>query len=329
MGRKAMRGIFAVAALAIAVSAIGDHEAVTELLQDDEGRTPTMANGGLDTHPDFNDVTNHKEQATGFYKDIPNAPGPRHSLPGYKESHNWEGDTDFFSPLVFDWMYYRAKYLKGTEDEITTKKDWLTNVIEKMDANGKPDPLKAPNCRQGTAGFGINEYNEANKDKTDIKLLGGNCKDLLSHYQKTGIFASYPLVKNPPKFDDVSVQLLKPLMGRSSDKSPIFQAGKGTHFEGLALGGAVNPNAFVASRHMLLQYWMRVKASQELPLGEYMGYGGKRADSYFRSGFGCLDAKFEKCFFIFAFGAASGEEYFHSFNDENFETKQLAFAGGA
>jgi hypothetical protein len=316
-----------------AVSAIEESDTVTEL--ENEKRLPTMTNGGGEqatgkelTHPANADGAGGPE-GTGYFRDIPNAPGPRHGLPGYKESHDWETDVDFFSPLVFDWRFYAAKNLQGTEDEMASKKDWLTNVIDRVDGNGKADPLKVPNCKQATPSFGANEYHEANKGKTDIDLLAGNCKDLIAHYQKTGIFAAYPTVKNPAKYDSVSVSLLTPIMGRGSDQSPVFQAGKGTHFEGLAIGMAVNPNSFVAARHNMLNYWMRVKASQELPLGEYMGYGGKRADSYFRSGFGCLDANFEKCFFIFAFGAASGEEYFHSFNDENFETKQLAFAGGA
>lgn len=287
-----------------------------------------MSNGGDDTHPNYAPDGKATHVGTGYYRNIPNAPGPRHGLPGYKESHNWESDTDFFSPLVFDWRYYAATSLKGSEDEMTAKQAWLDNVIEKKDANGKPDPLKVPNCKSGTAGFGPNEYANANKDKTDIKLLGGNCKDLIIHYMKTGIFAAYPTASNPLKYDNVAVQLLTPMMPHRGDKSPTFQAGKGTHFLGLAQGASINPNSFVASRHMLMQYWMKVKATQELPLGEYMGYGGKRADSYFRSGFGCLDADFKKCFFIFAFAASSGEEYFHTFNDGNFEKKQTAFYGG-
>merc|ERR1711998_185218 len=117
--------------------------------------------------------------------------------------------------------------------------------------------------------------------------------------------------------------------GHSGDRSPAFQAGKAAFFDGVAPGQPTGPNSFVAARHLTLQYWMKVRAAQELPLGEYMGYGGKRVDSYFRSGFGCLDSAFKKCFFIFAFGASSGEEYFHSFNDANFEMKQTAFQKGA
>lgn len=321
--------LFAVCALAIAVNAIGDHASVEELEQDES--TPLavrLADGGDRTHPAFDSGRKWQRQGTGYFKRIPNAPGPRHSLPGYKESHNWESDTDYFSPLVFDWQYYRARYLTGSEDELTTKKDYLANVIDKKDANGAADPAKAPDCRQGSAAFGPNEYNEANKDKTDVKLLGGDCKALISHYQKTGIFAAYPLMKNPAKYDDVSIVLIKPEMGRGSDVAPQFQAGPGAHFQGVAQGVQIPPNSFVASRHLLLQYWMKVQASQELPLGEYMGYGGKRSDAYFRSGFGCLDANFKKCFFIFAFAAASGEEYFHSFNDANFQKKEAAFFGG-
>jgi hypothetical protein len=333
--------------LAITVNAIGEHDRVTELLQDEVKRTPTMSNGGDDTHPDaYGNMEERPEdsapaensddagptdtqQGTGYFRDIPNAPGPRHGLPGYKESHQWETDTDMFSPLVFDWRFYRAKYLKGTEDEMTTKQDWLENVIERKDANGKADPLKVPMCRQGVGGFGANEYQEANKDKTDVKLLGGGCKDLIAHYQKAGLFSAYPTAVNPMKYDNIAINLLTPLMARPSDKSPKFEAGKGTHFAGLPQGVPISPNVFVAARHMLLQYWMRVKSSSKLPLGEYMGYGGRASDSFFRSGFGCLDAEFKKCFFIFAFGAASGEEYFHSFNDANFEMKQTAFQKGA
>jgi hypothetical protein len=332
------------AALALAVHAVQDTDSVKEIVE----RLPTMANGGDDTHPNAygpgggedrdvapaegdqsaEETPEAVAQGTGYFKDTPNAPGPRHGLPGYKESHQWEQDTDMFSPLVFDWRFHSAKNMKGTENEMTSKADWLNNVIEHKDANGNLDPLKAPNCKQGSATFGANDYAEANKEMTDIKLIAGNCKELIKHYLTQGIFRAYPLVRNPAKYDDVQVQLLSPKMGRNSDKSPWFQAGKATHFDGLALGQPVAPNKFVAARHMTLQYWMKVRASQELPLGEYMGYGGKRTDSFFRSGFGCLDAGFKKCFFIFAFGASAGEEYFHSYNDENFETKQLAFFGG-
>merc|ERR1711977_395339 len=137
---ESMRALVALClVLAITVNAIGDHDTVTELLQDEVKRTPTMSNGGDDTHPDaYGNMEERPEdsapaensddagptdtqQGTGYFRDIPNAPGPRHGLPGYKESHQWETDTDMFSPLVFDWRFYRAKYLKGTEDEMTTK----------------------------------------------------------------------------------------------------------------------------------------------------------------------------------------------------------------
>jgi hypothetical protein len=40
-------------------------------------------------------------------------PGPVYGLPGYKESHDWLKDLDWWSPLVFDWRYYKARCADG------------------------------------------------------------------------------------------------------------------------------------------------------------------------------------------------------------------------
>eukprot|EP00656_Telonema_subtile_P002244 TRINITY_DN1097_c0_g1_i3.p1 TRINITY_DN1097_c0_g1~~TRINITY_DN1097_c0_g1_i3.p1 ORF type:complete len:603 (-),score=146.22 TRINITY_DN1097_c0_g1_i3:251-2059(-) len=75
-------------------------------------------------------------------------PGPTNDLPGYKVSHNWLDDIDYWSPLVFDWKYYKArcseaascKDLDGADgtalkdmNEGQIKKYWLDHGMKRCD----------------------------------------------------------------------------------------------------------------------------------------------------------------------------------------------------
>jgi len=75
-------------------------------------------------------------------------PGPVYGLPGYKESHDWLEDVDYWSPLVFEWRYYKARCAEGCVklgtkdekgdplkdmDEGQVKKYWLEKGMDNGD----------------------------------------------------------------------------------------------------------------------------------------------------------------------------------------------------
>jgi hypothetical protein len=129
----------------VVVTSAHEIERVTELGEDSEGLgapsngqmalEPTTSNGGDDTHPHGEDG-----EATGNFKAFLNNPGPRYGLPGYKESHNWEQGVDIFSPVIFDPLFYAAKYglTQNTTDQV--KLDWSTKGLSG----------ESPGCRQVT-----------------------------------------------------------------------------------------------------------------------------------------------------------------------------------
>merc|ERR1712188_299939 len=131
--------------VAVAMSSMEQEVEVSELA--DAGHTAKAQLGEAKVTPaQLNTIAannNNPDMAgTGRFKGTKtlNFPGTPYGKPGYKESHNWEQDTDWFSPLVFKWKYYAAQYgLKGKSEE-AVKKDWMTNVINKKDA-------KYPDCR--------------------------------------------------------------------------------------------------------------------------------------------------------------------------------------
>merc|ERR1711881_741495 len=108
---------------------------------------------------------------------IPNFPGTPYGKPGYKESHNWESDIDYFTPLIFNAKIYASMYgVKGTEEEI--KKDWLEVAMK--------DDAKYPDCRQGTLPFSPNKYYRANPDIADA-TDSGNCRKIITTFLKDGL----------------------------------------------------------------------------------------------------------------------------------------------
>jgi len=113
---------------------------------------------------------------------IPNFPGTPYGKPGYKESHNWESDIDYFTPLIFNAKIYASMYgVKGTEEAI--KKDWLEVAMK--------DDAKYPDCRQGTLTFSPNKYYRANPDIADA-TDSGNCRKIITTFLKDGLFEGRP-----------------------------------------------------------------------------------------------------------------------------------------
>merc|ERR1711977_326662 len=109
---------------------------------------------------------------------IPNFPGTPYGKPGYKETHNWESDIDYFSPLIFNWKIYGSMYGLKDKTEEQVKKDW-------MDVGLKAD-AKYPDCRQGVLTFSPNKYYRANPDIAD--QTKGLCKGIVENFLKEGLF---------------------------------------------------------------------------------------------------------------------------------------------
>jgi len=109
---------------------------------------------------------------------LPNFPGTPYGKPGYKESHNWETDIDYFTPLIFNWKIYASMYGLADKTEEQVKKDW-------MDVGLKAD-AKYPDCRQGVLTFSPNKYYRANPDIAD--QTKGLCKGIVENFLKEGLF---------------------------------------------------------------------------------------------------------------------------------------------
>jgi len=88
---------------------------------------------------------------------IPDGPlGPAQNYEGggrRAASHDWEGAYDMYSPLLFNWKFYAAKYELGDVTEAQVRADWKAHV-EAGD--------KYPDCRQGQPLFSANKYMENN-----------------------------------------------------------------------------------------------------------------------------------------------------------------------
>lgn len=111
-----LAGFFLVSAWAIpSAETDGQHADMAAL--DSNEWTPSK-DGGNDRGAAFiqvkeKEAISPEETAFDANSDVNNPtslfPGPTYGLPGYKESHDWLDDVDNFSPLVFDWKYYKAK----------------------------------------------------------------------------------------------------------------------------------------------------------------------------------------------------------------------------
>jgi len=117
-------------------------------------------------------------------------PGPTYGLPGYKESHDWLNDLDWWSPLVFEWRYYKARCAEGCTEEDgtvgTALKDMSEGQVKKywfdtgMDLNDV-----------ASSTFNCNFYVEQNEDLHE-ELLDENkkvrCKKAVKHFLTQGVF---------------------------------------------------------------------------------------------------------------------------------------------
>jgi hypothetical protein len=151
--------------------------------------TPTeLENAASDFHQ------SEKEGGAAF----PQFPGPRYGLPGYKESHNWEGgnDVDLLSPLIFDWHAYKTIYkMDSAATEAAVKKDWMEKLAE----------TKYPDCPQGREhdrppdGFSLKTYFDANNVGLKAKLGETPvCLEIAKEFLSTGLFEGAPLAPALP-----------------------------------------------------------------------------------------------------------------------------------
>merc|ERR1712146_784783 len=257
-----------------------------------------------------------------YMGDTANFPGPKYGLPGYKESHKWETDVDVFSPLVFDPRFYRALiHMKsasaGVMSESALRVHWDTAVKAK----------KAPNCPQGNVFFDANEYYKMHKRKPEFNMGGNACSLIVRVYVGQGVFKGYETSQyqaGSKAFPTLATKLFAPVGSkRKSASSAVFQVKAGQYFGTPMPGAGVFDNSFTAARHMTLVFWLQVAPQSEAPNAELFAYGGAQTDNYFRTGFGCIAAsvasKKTKCYFITVFQAGTTKEYFHTYNNDNFE----------
>eukprot|EP00658_Telonema_sp_P-2_P048131 TRINITY_DN3662_c0_g1_i10.p1 TRINITY_DN3662_c0_g1~~TRINITY_DN3662_c0_g1_i10.p1 ORF type:complete len:484 (+),score=89.64 TRINITY_DN3662_c0_g1_i10:48-1499(+) len=120
-------------------------------------------------------------------------PGPTKDLPGYKASHDWVKDIDWFSPLVFDWRYYKARCHSAeackdlddadgtamssmTEDEV--RNHWVETGMER--------------CDVASSTFSAQYYVSQNPELSE-QLVDGDtgkplCKKAVEHFLTEGVF---------------------------------------------------------------------------------------------------------------------------------------------
>merc|ERR1711988_1285118 len=283
--------VFAAVTLALlATCLVIDAAEVSDL----EDGMPTLTNGGDDTHI----AATKGGRSFGYWKDTANFPGPKYGLPGNKESHKWETDVDAFSPLVFDPRFYRALiHMKsasaGVMSESALRVHWDTAVKAK----------KAPNCPQGNVFFDANEYYKMHKKKPEFNMGGNACSLIVRVYVGQGVFKGYETSQyqaGSKAFPTLATKLFAPVGSkRKSASSAVFR--------------------------------VQFAPQSEAPNAELFAYGGAQTDNYFRTGFGCIAAsvasKKTKCYFITVFQAGTTKEYFHTYNNDNFEILRAAYGG--
>merc|ERR1711865_284189 len=110
--------------------------------------------------------------------------GPAYGKPGYKESHNWEKDSDLFAPVVFDWKFYQAMYDTELADmsEAQVRQYWVETA--------NADAMVYPDCNQASSQFSMNMYYRANPGLEST--TGGVCKMIVEDYLNNGIYDGKP-----------------------------------------------------------------------------------------------------------------------------------------
>jgi hypothetical protein len=98
-------------------------------------------------------------------------------------SYDWEDAYDIYSPLLFNWKFYAAKYELGNTSSCATcvteaavRADWKNHV-----ENGE----KFPDCRQGQPLFSANQYFKNNPEiNTNLE---GSCSGALRSFVSQGV----------------------------------------------------------------------------------------------------------------------------------------------
>lgn len=315
--------------LCVVALALAAHAAEMEVSElSDE--TPTFHNGGSDTHP----PPSAGGVGTGYFESFNNFPGPKHGLPGYKESHNWEDDVDLMSPLVFDYRMYRALIKEKTGDaesmsEEALKTHWMKQVEEKQWGD----------CPQGNLFFNANGYYDLHKAQTEISMGGKACKLIMKTYLEKGVFSGYATARHQGKlpatanvgFPTIATRLFDGVNQRAATVSAAyFEVQSGQYFRTPNDQEDRADNTFSPARHMTLAYWLQIAPQSKAPNAELFAYGAKAEDNYYRTGFGCItkdisDNEESKCYFIMVFETPARREYFHTFAEDNFEPMNKAF----
>jgi len=153
----------------------GGKEGATELIQ--EGAT-TKGGPPLAAETAFAENAGENGPTSLF-------PGPTYGLPGYKESHDWIEDMDYFSALVFDWKYYKARCADGCNGGDALK-DMGEGAIKKywVDTGMDNDDIASPtfDC----------EYYVMQNDELHEELLDEEkkvmCKKAVEHFLTSGVF---------------------------------------------------------------------------------------------------------------------------------------------
>jgi len=152
----------------------GGKEGATELIQ--EGATTKVQPSPSETA--FSENAGENGPTSLF-------PGPTYGLPGYKESHDWLKDLDWWSPLVFDWRYYKARCADGCNGGDALK-DMGEGAIKKywVDTGMDNDDIASPtfDC----------EYYVMQNDELHEELLDEEkkvmCKKAVEHFLTSGVF---------------------------------------------------------------------------------------------------------------------------------------------
>merc|ERR1719247_1123087 len=174
-----MRVLVCLAALLVIVAAIED---VEEL--EDHAADPYNDGSGI---PYANPVG-----GTGYFPHGMNFPGPKYGLPGYKESHDWEGDFDIMSPLVFDYRMYGALINAPLKDKPFNEEDlkvhW-TNQVFSAPTGG---------CPQGNLWFNANRFKSIHGSAfTEFTMQTVTCDVILKVFLTKAVYEGYQVFSVP------------------------------------------------------------------------------------------------------------------------------------
>lgn len=149
----------------------GPFESPTEIAP--EPTSPPTEGGPMDdfTHPSYRGAIPIEDP-----KHLNFVGPPEKAYKGAQPSHNWETDVDLFSPFLFNWKFYAAKYdVAGVEPAV--RADWEAHAT---------DDSTYPDCRQASPGFSINKYL---LDNPQIREgVGDKCAAGYRQYLSTGIY---------------------------------------------------------------------------------------------------------------------------------------------